>query len=368
MLSTLLFLTACIGSTKGLKIVERGGATAQRQKTIKVPLFADEADFYYGVVGIGTPSKDFRLLFDTGSTILWVHNKDARHDLRPFKNIFDSNKSSTFVDSTTAFRAKYATFAVYGFVSTDILKLGDRSLTGTFGPANFFDGQPNQHSWNDGILGLGRRQVYSQFKTMFVDQLFEQGLISRRVFAFVFCKYPLRDATVIFGEITTDHIPGEVSFVKPSQTERFPNHWVIPINRIELSTGETLATGVHALLDTGTPLSYLPVHVTNRLYALIGATKLVNRNVVACDRVPSMPTLRFNFGSFELLLEPQQYIFVSGSERSPICWPTIRPALPGMAFELVLGLQFLKHFHTVFDVDADQVGFFDPRLLGPSSA
>ncbi|GAA29727.2 gastricsin [Clonorchis sinensis] len=80
---------------------------------------------------------------------------------------------------------------------------------------------------------------------------------------------------------------------------------------IELSTGETLATGVHALLDTGTPLSYLPVHVTNRLYALIGATKLVNRNVVACDRVPSMPTLRFNFGSFELLLEPQQYIFVA---------------------------------------------------------
>ncbi|KER21064.1 hypothetical protein T265_10533 [Opisthorchis viverrini] len=287
-----------------------------------ISILNNSEDFYYGIVGIGTPPKEFRLLFDTGSPILWVHSKNARHDLRPFKNTFDPYGSSTFVDSTTEFKAKYANFEVYGFVSTDILQvlmdkygyinkqIGGRSLSGTFGPVLLFKGQPTQHSWNDGILGLGRRQAYSQFKTMFVDQLFEQGLITRRTFAFVFCRYPPRKATVIFGEITKDHIPGDVSFVKVSKTEQFPYHWVVLVNRIELSIGGTLATGVHALVDTGTPMSYLPADLTTRLYALIGVRQQATRNVVDCNRIPSMPTLRFNFGSFELLLESQQYIFV----------------------------------------------------------
>ncbi|TGZ68024.1 hypothetical protein CRM22_004478 [Opisthorchis felineus] len=325
-------------------------------------------DFYYGLIGIGTPSKEFRLLFDTGSTILWVHNLNARHDLQPFKNIFDPDRSSSFVDNKAEFTAKYANFAVHGFVGTDIFKLGDHSFEGTFSPILLFKGEPKQHSWIDGLLGLGRRQAYPAFKTMFVDQLFEQGLISRRAFAFVFCRYPPKTSTVIFGEFTKDHIPGEVKYVKTSKTEKFPNHWIIPIDRIDLSTDETLATGINALVDTGTPLTYLPADATTQLYALIGVTEHGNANMVACDQIPLMPTLRFTFGGFELLLESRQYIFVSGTEDSPLCWPTIRPLLPEIPFEMILGLQFLKHFYTVFDVDADQIGFFDPRLLETSGA
>ncbi|OON22719.1 eukaryotic aspartyl protease, partial [Opisthorchis viverrini] len=267
-------------------------------------------DFYYGLIGIGTPSKEFRLLFDTGSTVLWVHNRNAQHDLRPFKNIFDPKRSSSFVDDKTGFTAIYSNFAVRGFVGTDIFKLGDQSFKGKFSPVLLFRGEPRQYDWIDGILGLGRRQAYPAFRTTFLDQLLEQGLISRRTFAFVFCKHPLKTGAVIFGEITKDHIPGEVKYVKPSKTETFPNHWVIPIDCIALSTDETLATGLNALVDTGTPITYLPADATTQLYALIGVTKYGNRNVVACDRIPSMPTLRFNFGGFELLLEPRQYIFV----------------------------------------------------------
>ncbi|KAG5445004.1 Pregnancy-associated glycoprotein 2 [Clonorchis sinensis] len=224
-------------------------------------------DFYYGLIGIGTPSREFRLLFDTGSTILWVHNQNARHDLRPFKNIFAPNRSSSFVDDKAEFTAIYANFAVHGFVGTDIFKLGDHSFEGKFSPVLLFKGEPKQYDWIDGILGLGRRQAFPAFKTMFLDQLFEQRLISRRAFAFVFCS-------------------------------------------IDLSTDETLAIGLNALVDTGTPLTYLPANATTRLYALIGVTNYGNGNMVACDQIPSMPTLRFNFGGFELLLESRQYIFV----------------------------------------------------------
>ena len=97
---------------------------------------------YYGDIGIGTPPQPFTVVFDTGSSNLWVPSKECK--LSPacyLHKYFDSSKSSTYKANGTHFNITYGSGAVVGFVGQDTTSLaGLKAENALFGQITKLEG------------------------------------------------------------------------------------------------------------------------------------------------------------------------------------------------------------------------------------
>lgn len=89
---------------------------------------------YYSVIRIGTPSQEFRVQIDTGSTGLWVttYNSSMQETLQNTDvggSLFYYQKSSTFQASDVAYTIPYADSSyASGIVAYDTVQQGSYSV------------------------------------------------------------------------------------------------------------------------------------------------------------------------------------------------------------------------------------------------
>jgi len=107
---------------------------------------------FYGKISVGTPAKDFEVIFDTGSSNLWIPNT-----LVGTHTIYDHTKSSTYQANGTTFAIQYGSGPVSGHMSKDVVHVGGSAITALFAEIDTLTGLGNAYKLGkfDGILGLG---------------------------------------------------------------------------------------------------------------------------------------------------------------------------------------------------------------------
>lgn len=87
------------------------------EKLTSIPLANIFDMAYMGPIGIGTPPQQFHVIFDTGSTDLWVPSVRCTDEACTNKSSYNSTASRTYVANGTPYSIQYGSGAVSGIIS-----------------------------------------------------------------------------------------------------------------------------------------------------------------------------------------------------------------------------------------------------------
>ncbi|KAF4028640.1 Eukaryotic aspartyl protease [Phytophthora infestans] len=304
---------------------------------------------YYGEISIGTPPQPFAVIFDTGSSNLWVPDKKFGSH-----NVYDHDKSSTYKPNGTAFDIMYGSGPVSGFLSQDKLELGgltvpdqyfaEVNVTKGLGPAYYL-------GKFDGLFGLAFDTIsVDHLKTPF-HRMVQEGLLDEPVFAFYLGDQ--KDGELTFGGVDKAHYKGEIEYVDVTSA----TYWSVKLGAVE-TKGEKLTDVDKAIVDSGTSLIAGPKDQVAKLAALVGAHKFImGEYLISCTA--AAPDISFVLNGKTYTLTKEEYTLKSG----PIClFAFMGIDIPAPAGPLwILGDVFMRKHYTVFDWGTDsrkpRVGF-----------
>ncbi|KAK1567232.1 hypothetical protein Q3G72_009616 [Acer saccharum] len=234
---------------------------------------------YFGEIGIGSPSQTFTVIFDTGSSNLWVPSAKCYFSVACyFHSKYKSSQSTTYNKNGTSAAIQYGTGAISGFFSQDSVKVGDlvvknqdfieatKEASITFLAAKF-----------DGILGLGFQEISVGKAVPVWYNMVNQGLVNEPVFSFWLNRDTEGDegGELVFGGVVSDHFKGEHTYVPVTQK----GYWQFEMADV-LIDGETTgycSDGCKAIADSGTSLLAGPTTVITQINHAIGAAGVISQ-------------------------------------------------------------------------------------------
>uniref|UniRef100_A0A8C9A9H1 pepsin A n=1 Tax=Prolemur simus TaxID=1328070 RepID=A0A8C9A9H1_PROSS len=308
---------------------------------------------YFGTIGIGTPAQDFTVIFDTGSSNLWVPSIYCSSAACENHNRFNPEDSSTYEATSESVSITYGTGSMTGVLGYDTVKVGGISDTNQiFGLSETEPGSFLYYAPFDGILGLAYPSISSSGATPVFDNLWDQGLVSQDLFSVYLSSNDDSGSVVIFGGIDSSYYSGELKWVPVS----YEGYWQITVDSITMD-GETIACsdGCQAIVDTGTSLLTGPTSAISNIQSDIGASEdSEGLMVVSCSSINSLPDIVFTINGVQYPVTPSAYIL----QEDGIC----TSGFEGMDVSTytgelwILGDVFIRQYYTVFDRANNQVG------------
>jgi len=249
-----------------------------------IPLNSKSDAQYYGPITIGDPPQTFQVLFDTGSSNLWVPSSKCpiwqlSCDLH---TKYYSAQSRTYKANGTSFSIQYGSGAAEGFISNDQVNIGGSLIKGQdFAEITAEPGIAFLAAGFDGVLGLDFDSISVDHVTPVWYNMMTQGLVSQPVFAFWLNRdmnaKPGQGGELVLGGVDPNHYSGTFTYTPiTSQT-----YWEFQVGSISVGSTQYCTT-CKAIADSGTSLLVGPSAIVKQINAQIGATGIFTGE---CDMI-----------------------------------------------------------------------------------
>lgn len=330
---------------------------------------------YVGEIGVGTPVQMFKVIFDTGSSNLWITSTKCVQPSCMLHSRFDRTASSTFEEIGVEMSVRFGTGSIVGHLGMDTFTVGPLKIKNqVFGLIEEEDGAVFSTTQFDGILGLSFPELspmYTELKgnkdlpnyEPVFDSIINQNLLKEEQFSF---SYGVKHSSIIFGEPDKHLFKGELTWIPVSKKL----YWEMDLDDIiigERSIGD--CNPCKAVVDTGTSLLTGPTTSISEILDILHRKPHPNESVERFEDcgsldLESLPTISYVLGGNTFTVEPKYYMEAETAksfhgESHTLCRPGFMAldVPPDRGPLYILGDIFLRKYYVTFDRDTQRIGF-----------
>ena len=303
---------------------------------------------YYGEISVGTPAQTMTVIYDTGSSNLWVPNTKK---FLSSHSVYKHDKSSTYVSNGTEFAIEYGSGPVSGYYSRDTMTIGEFEAT-DYLFAEVDDTSGLGLGWTlgkfDGICGMAWGMISVDGVPTPLEALVATGDLEEQVFAFFLGDEA--DGELLIGGVDEAHYTGDFAYVPLSQL----SYWEVALDSL-LVGGKATGSTAKAIVDSGTSLLAGPSEDVEVIAAAIPSAKknVAGEYIVDCDE-SAAPDLTFTLGGVGYTLSFSEYIIENGGQCLLAVQGIDIPAPNGPLW--ILGDVFMRKYYVKFDIAGEQIG------------
>jgi len=307
---------------------------------------------YYGFISLGTPAQSFKVVFDTGSSNVWVPSSKCHAIACLLHNKYASDKSSTYKADGRSLKIQYGSGGIEGFLSIDTLTCGDIAVPNQgFAEVTSEQGLSFLFAKMDGIVGMAFASISVDGVTPMFDNMIANKVVDAGMFQFYLSKDDgSSDSAMLLGGYDTKYLTAPLNW-HPVVWETY---WTVNMTDLGVggqSTGGCSPYGCRAAVDTGTSLIAGPAEDVQPIM-------FAARVKPDCSNIDSLPIVYFTINNIKYELHPHDYVIKVSSFGQSECIAAFMPlALPPQLGKLwILGDSFISTFSTVFDATNKRVG------------